>query len=1189
MLCRGLAFFLMAFSSQMLWAQLPATRLGSIFPPGASPGKTIEVTIAGADLDDVNTLQFSHPGITAKQKTAEPGPFEKGPQGVTNQFVVTLAANVPLGYHEVRAVGKYGVSNPRTFVVGNVAAAVETEPNNNAKQATEVTYPTIVHGVANATADVDCYKLKVNAGQRVIVDCRAVRIDSRMDAIVTVYDAAGRELGDSRASRRRDPLVDFTVPATGEYYIKVRDSQFRGGADFFYRLSVGLLPHIDFIFPPAGAASSNGQYTVYGRNLPGGQPAGLSVDGRPLQKITASIPLPTVEAAQTVKVNTLLEPEEAGIDGIEYLVKGPQGTSNPHLLGIATAPVVVEKEPNNTAQLSQKVTPPCEIAGQFYPRGDEDWITFDAKKGDVYTIEVISQRLGLVTDPSIVIQQVTTKPPAKEGEEPQITVSQLARVDDLTARVGGADFDARHDDPVYRFTAPADATYRVLLSDALSLLHSDPRNVYRLAIRPEKPDFRLVAVPVGSQSSLLLRKGGRGLVQVVAFRRDNFQGEIQLTVTGLPAGVTCPPVTIGPARNSATLVLIAADNAAAGIGKLQISGKSTVGTTAVTRLARFGSATWPLPARQGNQPQLSGAARLAQSIALSVSADESEPVTFAAGENKIYETSRAGIVKVPCTLTRRTFKGKVDIVAAGIPANIDAKQISIAPNATTGSFQLILKPNTPAGTYTFYLSGLIQPLPYSRNPEAAKAAAERKKEVDKIAADATAAAKLATTAKAAADKAATDTATAVNTATTAKTAADTAKVSADTAAKAAATKATAAAKVVTDTAAVVKAATAAKTTADTAKTAADAAAKVAATKATAAAKDATDTANVVKTATTAKATADTAKTAADAAAKVAADKLKAAQDAAKKDAANKALADAVKAAATAKTAADTAAKTAADKATVAAKALTDAQAKATAATTAKAAADKAKTTADAAAVAATTTATAAAKTLTDAQTKATAATTAKTAADKVKTDADAALVAATTKATAAAKALTDAQAKAKTATDAKVITDKKALDAGELLKAATALKAATDKLATDTANAAKPKNINNVRVASTPITIKIAPAPITLTAASPTAPLKQSTKVGLPVTIGRLFGFNAAVTVSVVLPPGVTGLSIPNAAIAAGQTQTKLTLTAAANATPGVHTLTIRTTMRLNNQNLTLDRPITLTVLKVVPPKTPAK
>ena len=62
--------------------QLPAAHLTGVFPAGAKVGTSVEVTISGSDLDDASALSFSHPGITAKQKLAEPGPFDDWPQPV---------------------------------------------------------------------------------------------------------------------------------------------------------------------------------------------------------------------------------------------------------------------------------------------------------------------------------------------------------------------------------------------------------------------------------------------------------------------------------------------------------------------------------------------------------------------------------------------------------------------------------------------------------------------------------------------------------------------------------------------------------------------------------------------------------------------------------------------------------------------------------------------------------------------------------------------------------------------------------------------------------------------------------------------------------------------------------------------------------------------------------------------------
>lgn len=106
--------------AKISFAQLPAAKLLELFPSGGNAGKSFDVTVYGVDLDDAKQLTFSHSGITAAVKMAEPGPFDKGPQPVPNTFVVTVAANVPLGVYEAHVAGKYGLSNPRAFTIGDI-------------------------------------------------------------------------------------------------------------------------------------------------------------------------------------------------------------------------------------------------------------------------------------------------------------------------------------------------------------------------------------------------------------------------------------------------------------------------------------------------------------------------------------------------------------------------------------------------------------------------------------------------------------------------------------------------------------------------------------------------------------------------------------------------------------------------------------------------------------------------------------------------------------------------------------------------------------------------------------------------------------------------------------------------------------------------------------------------------------
>ncbi|MEX0819093.1 MAG: PPC domain-containing protein [Pirellulaceae bacterium] len=750
---RILQLSLLSLVPQIALGQLPAARLDSVFPAGAQVGTTLEVTLAGNDLDDAAELHFSHPGITAQPKMAEANAFHKEPQPVLNQFVVAVAGNVPVGSYDVRVKGKYGLSNPRTFDVANLVELTEAEPNNELEQAAELMLPQVVNGQINGNTDVDMFRFTAQAGQRILLDCRARRIDSVLDAVLSVYDAKGRELVSNRDGHAREAFIDFPVPAAGEYYVRITDAFYRGSPNHVYRLVIGSMPHVDYIFPPAGRAGSNNQYTIYGRNLPGGQPTDQTVDGQRLEKLTVNVALPG-DPAKASPGDSRLDPEQAFLDAVEYRVPGSPVPSNPVCVGVATAPVVLEAEANNEPEQAQKLSPPCEVAGQFYPQRDRDWYTFEAKQGDRYTIEVISHRLGLPTDPLLVIQQVTQD---DQGEE-QIKV--LATADDVGNR-DRAEFDTRTGDASYQFEAPVDATYRVVIREGYSALRSDPRLVYRLAIRREQPDFRLVAVPRDPWGALMIRRGDRTTIDVLAERRDGLTEPIVVSVTGLPAGVTSSEVTLGPTMSVATLVLTAADNAAPAIANLEIVGKAKIDGRDVTRAARCGTANTSMNMLQPNQqPQTSLPARICRQLVLSVS-DEVTPFAVQLKNDKVWETTRAGILKIPYTATHRNgYKGQVQCVVENLPANINRTNFNVAAGNASGEFQLALRNNTPAGTYTLHAGAFVTAYSYARNPEAAEAAKQRKEAIDKIAADADQAAKESAAAKQQADKVATDAANA---------------------------------------------------------------------------------------------------------------------------------------------------------------------------------------------------------------------------------------------------------------------------------------------------------------------------------------------------------------------------------------------------------------------------------------------
>ena len=99
-------------------ADFPRAALTALSPAGGKQGTQVTVTLLGGDLDDLERLVFSHPGITAVPATTPPTEFDPQPRPIPRTMVVTIAPEVPAGLYDVVAVGRFGASAARGFVVG---------------------------------------------------------------------------------------------------------------------------------------------------------------------------------------------------------------------------------------------------------------------------------------------------------------------------------------------------------------------------------------------------------------------------------------------------------------------------------------------------------------------------------------------------------------------------------------------------------------------------------------------------------------------------------------------------------------------------------------------------------------------------------------------------------------------------------------------------------------------------------------------------------------------------------------------------------------------------------------------------------------------------------------------------------------------------------------------------------------
>lgn len=627
---------------------LPAPRLLTTMPMGAKVGSQVEVTISGDNLDDADVLTFSDPRITATRKMNAAG------QPEPNRYVVAIAADCPLGLHEARLMTRLGISSSRAFSVGSLDEVNQKTPNTTLATAMELKVNSICNSVMTNRA-VDHYVFEGRKGQRVILECSAKGIDSKLEAVLIIGDAAGRDL----VVERRSGVLDFTVPEDGKYVIKVHELTFKGGADCFYRLGLWELP------------------------------ADATV----------------VRMPSTKTVNSFSWP--------------PQG--------LKEQAEIAEIEPNNNHAKAQKITLPCDISGSFFPAADVDVFEFEAKKGDIWWVEVASERFGLPTDPSALVQHV-----AGTGVEEKLT--DVAEFADIPSPVKVSSNGYAYDGPPYQagssdilgqLTIAQDGLHRLQLSDLFGGTRKDPRNVYRLVIRKAAPDFAVVAWALhmelrnGDRAAfskpLALRGGATMALEVVTVRRDGFDGDIDLVMDGLPAGVTAQGLKIPAGKSRGIMLVTAKQDAPRAVGSANFYGRAQINGAAVTRPCRLASMSWPIPDAWNEVP----IPRLLADVPVSVSGIDFAPITIAPATSDVLEIAAGEKLTIPLTQTLRSeFSGatmQLRTMGAGFEG-VPGFDVSLTADKSQAILDLAALKTAP-GDYSiaFYGSAVAK---YRHHPEA---------------------------------------------------------------------------------------------------------------------------------------------------------------------------------------------------------------------------------------------------------------------------------------------------------------------------------------------------------------------------------------------------------------------------------------------------------------------------------------
>jgi len=670
-----------AVLSRSCLAELPSPRFDRLTPLGASAGSSTEVEITGPDIEDVKTLLFDHPGLKATHVK-------------DRRFRITVAADVPAGTYDVRLVGRFGVSNPRLFAVSHgLTDVAEKEPNDEAASAQAIAVNSAVNGMSDGNRD-DVFRFSAKHGQRVVIECQAEKLDSQMDATLTLHSSDGKQLASNSDYHGRDPLIDFVAPQDGEYLVSVHDLSYRGGQP--YRLIVSDRPQVENVFPRAVQAGRPATLTVLGRNLGrAAKPSAWRIQDLPLEEYQETVTAPADVLAQgayrffehPTDHSVLPTAATCTLTGFQFQPR-PGGTpANAVPLLVTDTPVTLEVEPNDDPNKPQMIQLPAVVSGRFDRERDADWYEFEAPENGSYAFEVYCERIAGRADPYLVVLD-------DKG-------NRVTELDDFGHRINA--FDGHLRDPSGMVNLTGKRRYRVLVQDRYR--RGGARFQYVLVVRKPVPDFYAAAIhhqnpgPGGTN----VRRGGATYVDVIIHHKEGFSGPITLTAEGLPKGLHAIPTTIRDSRG--TFVLWADADAADWTGPVKLIAIGKRGDILLRREVRPYTRVW--------QEANVSSSRPTRELVVAVRETVPFAVHFAAERLEVKAKSKVEL-KLRVDRLWPDFKNTVTILPLSVPGQFRLSNKEVPAGQSEVAVTIEVQPGTPPGEYTLAVTGQAQ-VPYSKD------------------------------------------------------------------------------------------------------------------------------------------------------------------------------------------------------------------------------------------------------------------------------------------------------------------------------------------------------------------------------------------------------------------------------------------------------------------------------------------
>jgi hypothetical protein len=339
-------------------------------------------------------------------------------------------------------------------------------------------------------------------------------------------------------------------------------------------------------------------------------------------------------------------------------------------------PEQVASDTNHTLEKADRISHiPCAICSRLKEKGEMDFYSFHAEKGQAFVFEVIARQYGSPIHSSLTIL---------DGKGNVLTTAD----DSLT--ITGAETRLE-------FTAPNAGDYIVRVCDLFKAGGED--FAYRLVVKPLTPDFTLRCNP----DKFNVGRGGHFSVWVLATRTGGFAGDITLEVVGLPAGVTASPARIPAHMTQTVIVLSAAADAPLAATFAEVRGTATVTIDGKPQtLTRTATPLQEIYFPGGGLGQIP--------VNTLTAAVTEEPEIIIDVEPKNVTVAPGGTVKIDVTLKRRADYTKgvsLDVMLrhlGGVHANplppgvtLDegASKVLLGDNETKGVIVLKIAPDAP--------------------------------------------------------------------------------------------------------------------------------------------------------------------------------------------------------------------------------------------------------------------------------------------------------------------------------------------------------------------------------------------------------------------------------------------------------------------------------------------------------------